>query len=238
MWLSGGRVAFESGNIPKETLDYLASKKTPNWGKSNGSGESFGRRLLKFALGFCAVLVCGVVALVVIGLIVGDNQPKVPMVRQSSSTGQDQPQAAANYQPAAIIAAAKGHMAAKEFQAALDEIGNLSASDSKRPAVQSMFNRATHEVQLAALKEARSARIAYADKYERSLLEAGGDYTVRAEGPNADTLHTTFVLINRPFVYNIENDHDLNATWASLGFKSVRLSDGFDSSWSYKLHSE
>jgi hypothetical protein len=236
-------VPFESGNIPQETLDYLASKKKSGSDKSNGSGMSIVESICKFILGVGLLLVGGAVVLLVVGLIVGPaNLPKVPMAQQSSSTAQDHPQAAADYKPAAIIAAAKQYIAAKNFHMAISEIGQLTASDAQRPGVQNMLARATQAAQLDDLKEsrseARSARIAYADKYERSLLEEGGDYTVRAEGPNADILSVKFVLINRPFVYNTENDHDLNATWTLLGFKSVRLGDGFDSSWSYKLKAE
>ncbi len=139
------------------------------------------------------------------------------------------------YNPAAIIADAKRDIVAKDFQSAVWEIGKLNAADTQRPGVQSMLTRATHGTQLAALQEARSARIAYADKYERSLLEEGGDYTVRAEGPNAETLSVKYALINRPFVYKVENDRETNASWVALGFKSVRLGDGFESTWSYKL---
>jgi hypothetical protein len=219
-------VAFESGNIPKETLDYLASKKVVKSGNSHIARNCI--------IGFCAFLACALIA----ASVFGGGTSEDTNAKQGSSAVQDHAKVAVPYQPDELISEAKGHMVTREYQAALDEIGRLNAVDSKRPGVQSMFNRATHDVQLAALKEARSARVAYAQEYERALLEAGGDYTVRAQGPNADILSVTFVLINRPFVYKMENDDGLNATWISLGFKSVRLGDGFDSSWSYKLKGE
>lgn len=89
---------------------------------------------------------------------------------------------------------------------------------------------------MTAAKEARVERLEYAKDFERNRLEAGEDYIVRAQGPNADVLSVTFVLINRPYVYNMENDPNVRARWSALGFKSVRLSDGFDSSWSFTLN--
>jgi hypothetical protein len=83
--------------------------------------------------------------------------------------------------------------------------------------------------------EARGKRLIFAKEYERGLLQAGMDATVRAEGKNADTLTITFVLVNRPLVYNMINDSATMSEWSSMGFKKVRFSDGYESSWSHSL---
>jgi hypothetical protein len=210
-------MAFESGRIPQETLDFLAAKKADDQKKARGP------------------LVLLFVILIVLGIwiaVASNSDDSASKPKQASAT-QDAP--SLPYQPDESIVHAKAYMATKQYRLALDELEGLRPIDAKRPGVQSMVTKATHEVQLADLNEKRQARLNYAKEYERSLLAAGMDAEVRATGQNADTLSTTFVLINRPFVYNIQNDHNLNSTWTSLGFKSVHLDDGFDSSWSYKL---
>jgi len=208
-------MAFESGNIPKETLDYLAAKKAE-------SDKSLRTWLL-------------------VGCIVAFFVAVLTVINSGDSTAKPQ-QAAVMldapllpYHPDETIAQAKKDMAKKQYQLVVDELEGLHSVDSKRPGVQSMVSKAKHEVELAHLKEMRLARLAYAKDYERSLLGEGMDATVRATGQNAETLSITFVLVNRPLVYKLENDRDMAKTLLSYGFTDVRLSDGFDSSWSYKL---
>jgi hypothetical protein len=215
-------LAFESGNIPKETLDYLASKSQP---KLSRAEISEGKKVFIFAL----LIFC--IPLVVIAFI--SDSPKEAKAANAAAT---QPTATITpYQPKELITEAEKDMAMGDDSGALAVIAKLQDSDLKRPAVQSMFKRATREVKVADAAAVRIVRLAYAENYEKQLLASGYDYVVRAQGPNADTLSVTFVLVNRPFVYNIENDADLNKQWSSLGFKKVRLGDGFDSSWSYSL---
>ncbi len=76
-------MAFDSGNMPKETLDYLASKKTagifgriapsgtPNQngsGKKLRSGTSLGRRFLELTFLVGCVVTLVVVLVLVLGL--------------------------------------------------------------------------------------------------------------------------------------------------------------------------
>ncbi len=83
--------------------------------------------------------------------------------------------------------------------------------------------------------QSRANRIDYAETYERLMLKAGMDATVRTEGKNADTLVITYILVDRPLVYNMLNDSETTDEWKLLGFKRVRFSDGYESSWSQSL---
>ena len=85
------------------------------------------------------------------------------------------------------------------------------------------------------LAESRANRIDYAEKYEGLMLKAGMDATVRAEGKNADTLVITYILVDRPLVYNMINDSDTMTVWRTFGFKKVRFSDGYEKSWTQSL---
>jgi hypothetical protein len=214
-------LAFESGNIPKETLDYLASKSHPE------AKISKGRKISIFLL--------SVLTICILLFVVYSAPDKTKEINSTNEVLTHPTPTVIPYQPKELIAEAADDIATRNFDVGLAVIAKLQDSDRKSAAVQSMFNRATREVHLADAKNARASRLEYAKNYERQLLASGEDYTVRAQGPDADTLSVTFVLINRPFVYNIENDADLKEQWSALGFKKVRLGDGFDSSWSYSL---
>jgi hypothetical protein len=208
---TGGPVAFESGNIPKETLDYLESK--------NGVRTRSQKSVI--------VLLLLLIVIVVSFMIFGDSSPS----KTSDSESKIAPQPVSDtgpYDPKEDIAQAKRYLAAKDYEGALMEIDFLHPEDRDRPEVQKMYDKASSE-------KSKIARRTYAAEYEKRLLAAGQDATVTVGSPDSNTLNISFVLINRPFVYQIENDSNLNAEWKRLGFRSIHLSDGYDSSWSYKL---
>lgn len=209
-------MAFESGNVPKETLDFLAAKKAES---DKNAGKGLALLLLLILIGISVAVISN-----------SDNQDSRPRQVSGKIDAPSLP-----YHSDEIIAQAKADMATKRYQYALDELEGLHPADSQGPSVRSMVAKAMHEVQLADLKEKRLGRLAYVKDYERALLGAGMDATVRATGRDADTLTMTFILVNRPFVYKSENDHELTKALRALGFRNVHLSDGYDSSWSYKL---
>ena len=220
-------MAFETGNIPKETLDYLARKKAAREIKT--------LRGLKICLKIFALLIVTGIVVIVLAIIC------VPTVSHKGKNDTFPTQAHANdpalnppYEPEKIVGQAKHYFADKDYSSALQAIRELKGDDLHRPGVQNLFNRASDALLKETLAEFRSARISYADDYERELLQAGEDVTVRTQGKNADTLSITYTLINRPFVYQLMNDRELNSRWILLGFKTIRLSDGYDKSWSYK----
>jgi hypothetical protein len=138
------------------------------------------------------------------------------------------------YDPAAIIAEAKADLADKNYTSTLQAIRQLKGDDLRRPVVQTLFMKSSDALLKETAAAARNERIKYADEYERQMLLAGEDMTIRATGKDAQTLTVTYVLTNRPFVYVLMNDHELNAKWVEMGFTNIRLSDGYDYSWSFK----
>jgi hypothetical protein len=223
-------MAFETGNIPKETLDYLARKQAQRDASMRRGANTFFKMCFKI---FALLIVTGFVVIFLVGIF-------VPTVSHKGTNDNSPTQARANdpaltppYEPEKIVAQAKHYFADKDYGSALQAIRELKGDDLHRPGVETLFNKASDALLKEALAESRSARKSYADVYERDLLQAGQDVTVRTQGKNADTLSITYVLINRPFVYQLMNDRELNSKWISLGFKTVRLSDGYDKSWSY-----
>jgi hypothetical protein len=223
-------MAFETGNIPKETLDYLAQKQA-----QRDANTSRGKTFFKICFTTFALLIATVIVTTVLVNIF------VPKVSDKGKNDASPTQAHANdhtlnppYEPEKIVAQAKHYFADKDYNSVLQAIGKLKGDDLHRPGVETLFNKASDTLLKEALAESRSARKSYADAYERDLLLAGEDVTVRTQGKSADTLSITYVLISRPFVYQLMNDRELNSKWISLGFKTIRLSDGYDKSWSYK----
>lgn len=90
-------------------------------------------------------------------------------------------------------------------------------------------------VKAAAQKFLLQARIDYADTAETNFLKAGMDVTVSVTGDQKQTLTLSWVLMNRPQVYNLINERSFYSTIESLGFKVVVLTDGYDSTWRYKI---
>jgi hypothetical protein len=227
-------MAFETGNIPKETLDYLAQKQA-----ERDANARRGFKFIKWCFkAFALLIATGIVLLMLLAIVAHF----LPPVSNKGKNGTSQTQAHANdsplnqppYEPDKIIARAKRDFSNKNYDSALRVLGNLKINDLHRPEVQNLYNSATDASLKQSLAESRSARISYAGDYERALLQDGEDATVRAQGKNADTLSITYVLINRPFVYQLMNNQELNSRWIALGFKTVRLSDGYEKSWSYK----
>jgi hypothetical protein len=224
-------MAFETGNIPKETLDYLAQKQAQRDASTRrGLGTFFKMCFKAFAL----LIVTGIVFIVLVGIFAPTASNKNKKDTTPTQTHANDPAQTQPYEPEKIVARAKHYFGDKNYSSVLQALGDLKGDDLRRPGVQNLFNRATDALEKQTVAEFRSARISYASEYERALLKAGEDATVRAQGKNADTLSITYVFINRPFVYQMMNDRELNSRWMSLGFKSIRLSDGYDKSWSYK----
>ncbi len=158
---------------------------------------------------------------------------KEQSVAKSSEAIQSLPVAA--YEPSKILEEAEREFSVKDYDATVKTLTKLKGPDLDEPRASSLYSRASSLAAKEAAGEARGKRLRFATEYERGLLQAGMDATVRAEGKNADTLTITFVLVNRPLVYNMINDSATMSEWSSLGFKKVRFSDGYESSWSQSL---
>lgn len=76
----------------------------------------------------------------------------------------------------------------------------------------------------------------FADNLDTTFLKAGRDAHFRVSGPKSTTLEVTYVLINRPAVYQITNETNfLQDAW-SAGFKRVIFRSGLgygSDAWTY-----
>ena len=127
------------------------------------------------------------------------------------------------YRPEVAIPDAEKHMEKREYQEALRSLAKLSKGERKQPKVRRMIDKATPEL--------RQDRVAFSHEYEDSRLKIGEDYTVRASGPGDTTLTISYPLMNRPLVYQFENNRDLIARIRGLGFKKMFLMDGAQNRW-------
>jgi len=102
--------------------------------------------------------------------------------------------------------------------------------------------RALREVEPARKRQAAinakldaEKRKEYAEYMERESLSDGRDVRVQVMGPGNKTLKMTYVGFGRPEAYQMANDPDLRQKWSTLGFEKVILSDGYESSWSFRV---
>jgi hypothetical protein len=85
------------------------------------------------------------------------------------------------------------------------------------------------------IQPSRGERIAYARSVEVTMLEANADVTVTAPGKDATTLRIQWVLINRPFVYNLTKDGTFFQGLRQRGFTRFVATDGYSATWNYDL---
>lgn len=113
---------------------------------------------------------------------------------------------------------------AKEYKEAVKLLGVL-----KQRIAQGEVAQKRQEEQQAA-----DARQAGADNVERGMLAKGYDVTVTVSGPRNTTIKITYVLMNRPMVYQLEQSGLLNQL-RGQGFRKVIFADGYGTWWSYNL---
>jgi hypothetical protein len=167
-----------------------------------------------------------------VGIIHGWSGTK-PSVHNSPEASQTIP--AAPYDPQKIVEKAKREFAEKEYYMTVDTLTKLKSSDLKERQASSLYSRAEAFVAKEDAEDAKNKRLDYAHNYEELCLKAGMDATVRVEGKSGETLVITYVLVNRPFVYNMMNDSETMTTWRNHGFKKVQFSDGYESSWTESI---
>jgi hypothetical protein len=78
-------------------------------------------------------------------------------------------------------------------------------------------------------------RKAYAERLETNFLKDGRDAVFTVSGPKNTVLTMKYVLINRPFIYKIENESSLIRDAKDRGFAKVILTDGFGKTWTWDL---
>ena len=79
------------------------------------------------------------------------------------------------------------------------------------------------------------ARKALAELLEAGMLSKGLDMRVEARGKGRKQLRITYLLANRPFVFQEMHDQGFIASIRTVGFESIYFSNGSDFAESYSL---
>lgn len=122
--------------------------------------------------------------------------------------------------------------------AALDDLSLIAPNTPDYAEAQKLMPRARalqqkeeKEEQAREEKLTISRRQSYANEMETRMLEQYQDFYVRTSGVNQTTLTIRYVLMSRPFVYNLINDGKFMGRLRELGFKKVVFTDGYDQTW-------
>ena len=86
-----------------------------------------------------------------------------------------------------------------------------------------------------AFAQSASERKEFATKFEQNLLLQGLDVAARAVGKDCSTFSLSYFLMGRPLVYQLINIPTFMESLKAQGFKRVHFTDGYDSSWNYKI---
>lgn len=78
-------------------------------------------------------------------------------------------------------------------------------------------------------------RRAFAEVTENAYLASGKDVHISVAGKDATTIIMKYVLIDRPSVYQFNNNAELIGNLKDLGFRKAILTDGYDHSWTVDL---
>ena len=78
-------------------------------------------------------------------------------------------------------------------------------------------------------------RKAFAKTYEENLLQRGMNAYVTTHGQDHSVLQVKFILISRPLVHQLSNDNDFIESLRAMGFKKLKLTDGYDENWTITL---
>lgn len=84
-------------------------------------------------------------------------------------------------------------------------------------------------------KEKVVMRHGYAKNLERNLLSEGHDFYVTVRGKKQDQLHIKYILMSRPFVYQLANSDSFQDTVEGLGFTKIIATDGYRDTWTIDL---
>lgn len=98
------------------------------------------------------------------------------------------------------------------------------------------INEIEKKVKVDRIATDADGRARFVDNLDTLSLKAGKDANYKVSGPKNTVLTMTYVMINRPFVYNLVNENRfLERAWEA-GFKRVVFRNGFGGgadSWTY-----
>jgi hypothetical protein len=146
----------------------------------------------------------------------------------------------ASHVPLAPVAVTEEARAAQNKLDAEAQVARLALSpqfapvDPKIAEAEKRADAARREKEAAQMRRAepkpkpedlRPARRALADLLETGMLAQGLDAHVKVVGQQLCIEH---ILVNRPYVFREINDRDFVASLRTIGFKSIRFSNGYD----------
>lgn len=99
---------------------------------------------------------------------------------------------------------------------------------------QEKINATLARIEKVRIENDASGRKSFSENLDTTFLKAGRDVHISVSGPKNTILRINYVLLNRPAVYQIQNETDfLERAWRA-GFKRVILGDGYTSAWEFK----
>lgn len=140
--------------------------------------------------------------------------------------------------PSELLSRAKALLAqpydASAYGGAIDLLNRIPSAAKEHKESIPLKRKAikARERETAAAESAARKQGAY--NVERGLLSKGYDATVTVSGPENRTIRITYVLMNRPTVYQLVEGGFLDQLRAQ-GFRKVIFSDGYGSTWWYNL---
>ncbi len=79
------------------------------------------------------------------------------------------------------------------------------------------------------------ARKDFAKTYEKELLQQGMDAYVTTQGQDHSVLQIRYILMNKSFVHDLSNNAEFTDTLRRMEFKKLKLTNGYDESWTVSL---
>ncbi len=78
-------------------------------------------------------------------------------------------------------------------------------------------------------------RKAFAKTYEKELLQQGMDASVITQEEDNSVLQVRYILMNKSFVHDLSNNTEFIDTLRRMGFKKLKLTNGYDENWAVSL---
>ncbi|MCI0662202.1 MAG: hypothetical protein L0220_14120 [Acidobacteria bacterium] len=138
--------------------------------------------------------------------------------------------------PSELLAKAKKLLvqpSTSDFTAAMTLLHRIPPEAKESKEASTLKVKITKERERAKAVLESAERRDFAGIAERNLLSKGFDVTVLVNGPENRTLRITYVLMSRPLVYQLTNDHGFLETAQARGFHKVIFSDGYNRTWRY-----
>ncbi|QWG13648.1 hypothetical protein KMZ29_02610 [Bradyrhizobium sediminis] len=103
------------------------------------------------------------------------------------------------------------------------------------------INAQERKAKIERISNDADGRKRFADTLDTGFLKAGRDASFKVSGAKNTTLEMVYILINRPFVYQITNESKFLENAWNMGFKKVIFRSGYgygSNAWTYDVPKE